>query len=361
MTAVVAVLLLPAAPALAHGSGGSDATNFASAVQGLATADADRNPVGSLTDPPAVTWRVLANDALLQVANDSGQELLVPGYDGEPYLRVGPQGVWENRNSPAVYLNADRYAQTAVPDGVSAGTDPEWVKVADEPVHAWHDHRIHWMAATLPPQVKADPAVETVVQDWTVPFTLDGRTLAVTGQLRWVPPPTWSPWLVAALAVTSAPLLVALRRPAGAARRRAWLRAAAVVIAVIVVIDAVHTVDDVFAVPATLTQNIVAFAQSAIFIVIAAFGAVKGWRGGDGAAIAVGAGGGALALGIGLTHLATLTSSQVATVLPVAFSRAVVAANLAVIVSAGTAAWFGREPLPDAPATSGAHASGVTP
>ncbi|MPZ29313.1 MAG: hypothetical protein GEV12_23725 [Micromonosporaceae bacterium] len=272
--------------------------------------------------------------------------------------------MWENRNSPAAYLNADRYAQTAVPDGVSADTDPEWVKAADDPVYAWHDHRIHWMAATLPPQVKADPAVETVVQDWTVPFTLEGRTLVVTGQLRWVPPPTWPPWLVAALAVTSAPLPVALRRPAGDARRRAWLRAAAAAIAAIVVIDVVHTVDDVFAVPATLTQNVVAFAQSAAFIAIAAFGAVRGWRGGDAAAVAVGAGGGALALGIGLTHLATLTSSQVATLLPVVFSRVVVAANLAVIASAAAAAWFGREPLPEAPATSGggrAHPTGATP
>lgn len=204
---------------------------------------------------------------------------------------------------------------------------------------------------------------ETVVQDWTVPFTIDGRTLAVTGQLRWVPPPVWWPWLVAALAVTAAPLLAALRHPSGDARRRAWLRAGGVVIAAIAVIDFIHTVDDVLAVPATLTQNVLAVSQSAMFIAIGVFGAVKGWRGRDGASVSVGVGAGALFVGIGMTHFATLTSSQVATVLPAAFSRAVVAANLAVIVSAGAAAWLGREPLPDGPAPSGgdcAQATGAT-
>lgn len=40
------------------------------------------------------------------------------------------------------------------------------------------------MAATLPPQVKGNSGVETVVQNWTVPFTLAGERLGVQGQLR---------------------------------------------------------------------------------------------------------------------------------------------------------------------------------
>jgi len=37
---------------------------------------------------PGVTVRVAA-DARLELANDTGRDLLVLGYDGEPYLKVG--------------------------------------------------------------------------------------------------------------------------------------------------------------------------------------------------------------------------------------------------------------------------------
>ncbi|MGH8886393.1 MAG: hypothetical protein ACRDYX_14695 [Egibacteraceae bacterium] len=347
VAAVTALLVLPAAPAFAHGGGGSDASNFASTINGLATLDGKGNPAGPPVDPPDVEWRVLANDALLQVTNRSGQELAVPGYSGEPYLRVGPEVVWVNRNSPAYYLNSDRYAQASVPEGVSAEAEPDWVKVSSKPVSAWHDHRIHWMSPALPPQVVATRAEQAVtVNDWVVPFTIGSRQLAVTGQLRWFPPTPWWPWLLAGLAVTGLPLVTALRRPAGAGRRLALIRAGAVVLGVLAAVDVVHAVDDVLAVPLGFTQNALAFLQSTLSIAIAGWGAYRGWRGDDGAPAALAIGAGALAVGSGLTHLPTLVSSQVATVLPVWFSRAVIAANLAVAASVGFAVWRGREPLP---------------
>ncbi|MGH8910652.1 MAG: hypothetical protein ACRD0K_30195 [Egibacteraceae bacterium] len=59
-----------------------------------------------------------------------------------------------------------------------------------------------------------------------------------------------------------------------------------------------------------------------------------------------------LAAGIGLTHLGVLGSSQVATVLPVWFARAVIATNLAVAATVGVTVWRSREPLP-APVMAG--------
>lgn len=71
--------VLPAAPALAHGGGGvTDAPNFTSTIAGV-TLDENRQPTGP-GEAQAVSWRVLANDALLQVTNTSGTELLVSGY-----------------------------------------------------------------------------------------------------------------------------------------------------------------------------------------------------------------------------------------------------------------------------------------
>jgi len=37
--------------------------------------------------------------ARLRLRNATGQEVVVLGYAGEPYLRVGPAGVFENRRS----------------------------------------------------------------------------------------------------------------------------------------------------------------------------------------------------------------------------------------------------------------------
>lgn len=319
-------LVLLAAPALAHAGGGSDATNYRSAVVDVR--------------PPAagVSWRVLAGDALLQVVNRTGEELTVSGYQGEPYLRVGPDGVFENRNSPAAYLNNDRLAQTPVPETADPRAEPAWVRVGDRPTFAWHDHRIHWMASTLPPQVQADPNQPVLVNAWQVPFTLAGREAVVAGELRWVPGPVWWPWPLAAGLLALAPVMLAVRRASGEQRRRAALRSAALVLAAVAVLDVLHTVDDLVAVPATVAENITAGLQAGLFIAVAFFGAWRAWRAGDGAATALLVGAAALTVGIGLLHLATLTRSQVASMLPAWVARAVTAANLVLPLPAVAAA-----------------------
>lgn len=351
-----AMLVATASPALAHGGGGPDASNYASTVTGVVTAAGDGTPTSTPADLANVSWRVLANDALLQVVNRSGRELVVPGYSGEPYLRVGPDGVWENRNSPAAYLNADRFAQTQVPQSADAEAKPVWVRVSDGPAYAWHDHRIHWMSPALPPQVVASRGAETLVNDWAVPFALGDRAFVVRGNLRWIPPPPWWPWLLGALTLLCLPLLAALRVSSGEPRRRALVRVGAVLLSAMVVIDVVHSVDDIVAVPATVGQNLAAGLQSALFIAIAAYTAVVAWRGGPGAATAAGIGAGVLALGIGFSHLSILSSSQVASLLPDWFSRAIVGANLAVAVPLIAVAVFTSqydEPAPAETAVEG--------
>ena len=97
-----AALAPAAAPAAAHDGGGSGATSYRSEVVDV--------PV------EGVGWDVLAGDALLWARNDSDRELVVLGYQGEPYLRIVPgKGVFENQRSPATYLNVDRFGAGAVP------------------------------------------------------------------------------------------------------------------------------------------------------------------------------------------------------------------------------------------------------
>ena len=322
------MLITGAAPAWAHGGGGSDATNFRSEVGAVVEgSEGDLDGPGVQLD--GVQWAIRALDSYLEVRNTSSQELLVTGYEGEPYLRIGPDGVFENRKSPAVYLNLDRFAETAVPEGVSADAEPEWVEVAATPMYRWHDHRVHWMSATEPPQVATDRSAVHVIQEWAVPFTLGGDAFSVTGQLRWFPPPPAWPWVAVAAAVVLIPLGLGAATSKAAARGTRLIRVSAFLLAALVVLDVAHAVDDVLAVPATLQENILATLQSLAFIGIGAYGAVRGWRNRDIGVTAIGAG--ALALGVGVTHFGSLTSSQVASLWPSAITRQIIALNLVLL------------------------------
>ena len=84
-------------------------------------------------DGGELRWRVLGNDALLERRNAGDTEVVVSGYEGEPYLRVGPDGDFENVASPASILNDDRYGLGTIPPGVSAAEEPRWERPGTGP------------------------------------------------------------------------------------------------------------------------------------------------------------------------------------------------------------------------------------
>ena len=119
-----------------------------------------------------LTVQVLAGDDQLRLRNDTGRELVVEGYDGEPYLRFRADGgVFRNANSPASYLNEERYGDVTVPVSASKNAQPRWERVASGRQYDWHDHRIHWMSEIDPPKVRAAKDETHHVFDWTVPAT----------------------------------------------------------------------------------------------------------------------------------------------------------------------------------------------
>jgi hypothetical protein len=136
---------------------------------------------------PGVDARVLDFDDRLEIEVEQGVEATVLGYEDEPYVRVLADGTVEvNRRSPTAYLNEDRFANVDVPAAADAEASPEWDAVAAQGRYSWHDHRIHYMARDVPPQV-ADESVETKVFDWTVPIEVDGERQRIAGTLTWVP------------------------------------------------------------------------------------------------------------------------------------------------------------------------------
>jgi hypothetical protein len=78
-----------------------------------------------------------------------------------------------------------------------------WKHVSDTPVALWHDHRVHWMSASLPVVVAADPAVTHQVYSWTVKFLIDGHPATATGTLNWTPGPSPLPYYTLIIAIVA--------------------------------------------------------------------------------------------------------------------------------------------------------------
>ncbi len=189
--AAAAALLLAGAPlALAHGGN----PNMRSEVTAVTPA----------TD--GVTVTVLNYDDRLELHNTSGKPVVIEGYRKEPYARVlGDGTVQVNTNSEAFYLNDDRFGDVSVPKGLAE--QPRWKLVSRSGRFEWHDHRMHWMSKSTPPQVKNENA-RTHIFDWKVPITVAGAPGTIAGTLDWVPLPGGS--LPTGLIWISALVLIAL-------------------------------------------------------------------------------------------------------------------------------------------------------
>ncbi len=188
-----------------------------------------RSTVLAVAPPGApLTAAVVGGDSFLEMTVVPGHEVVVSGYENEPFLWVKADGtVEENTQSPAHYLNRDRYATTKVPDTVKAKNPPQWVPVGSGHRALWHDHRIHFMGRTGQLQD---------VQPWSVPLTIDGTAGHIDGTQIPMRAPSALPWFLAIGAVGLLPIV--------AGRGRTWLIALAILAA---------------SVPAALIANALAF------------------------------------------------------------------------------------------------------
>jgi hypothetical protein len=192
-------------PTGAHGVAGIQPSNYETRV---------------LRIVPAVHGLSMRVDDLgnkLELDNGTGREITVLGYDNEPYLQVGPAGVFQNVRSPAVYLNQTRTGTTPVPKFANPAAAPQWQRIGSGTVVRWHDHRAHWLGAGNPPEVQRDPGAQHEVLHWTVSLVRAGAPIAVHGDVVWVPGPSAWPWVGIAVAFALLILVLAatrLARPA---------------------------------------------------------------------------------------------------------------------------------------------------
>jgi hypothetical protein len=135
---------------------------------------------------PGVSFEVLSYDSYMQLLDQHGHEVVIDGYEGEPYARVLKDGtVQVNERSPAYFLNDTRFPTTQVPASANPKAPPKWKTVDDSGTFLWHDHRMHYGSTATPPQV-TDASRKTKIFDYTIPLRIDGRKGAIDGTLYWV-------------------------------------------------------------------------------------------------------------------------------------------------------------------------------
>jgi hypothetical protein len=193
------VLLVGATPASAHAAEGGApvADDYAYRID-------DFEP-----GVEGVTLTHLATTGQLELVNRSEVEVTVLGYSDEPYLRVGPDGVWRNERSPATYLDADPSGKATVPAAADATAQPDWVQVSEGTTVRWHDHRSHWMGGAP----TGDTDGERIdIAHWSIPFLVGDRRVDATGTTSWAPGPDPLPSLVVIGVLAVALAVVGLTR-----------------------------------------------------------------------------------------------------------------------------------------------------
>lgn len=207
--ALLAALALSAGAALVPARATAKAEQQQSPLSDQGSSPNYRSSIVSLSPRTrGLELQVLQFSDRLLLRNGTGRTVEVQGYEGEPYARIQANGAVEvNTRSPAYYLNRSFYGNVTVPPAASASARPRWKLVDGTGQFEWHDHRIHWMSPTLPPQVK-DKGRRTLIFDWRVPIAVGARRGAVAGQLYWVPQSSQAP--TAAIAVGAAIVVLGL-------------------------------------------------------------------------------------------------------------------------------------------------------
>ncbi|MGC4805193.1 hypothetical protein [Micromonospora sp. DT233] len=185
VVAGLVAVLTGAAPAAAHGGEAPQGTDYRAEVTSVAPAR------------PGLTVRAVEAGVRLELVNRTGRAIEVIGYSGEPYLRVGPDGVFENSRSPATYLNRTLAEGATLPAEADPAAAPHWQRIDDGTTARWHDRRALWQESDPPAQVLADPTREQRVRAWTIPLRDGTEPVEIRGTLDWVPPPDPYPWWVA--------------------------------------------------------------------------------------------------------------------------------------------------------------------
>ena len=348
--ALVAVLVagvgvvLAAEPASAHGLGGVEPTNYESRLRRVSPSI------------DGIDVEVVDLGTKLALTNRTARDVIVLGYDDEPYLRVGPRGVFENTRSPSTYINRSTAVTTDAPRTADSSAPPRWKPVSSGHTATWHDHRAHFMGEEDPPAVRRAPDHRLVFDRWTVTIRYGDRTITARGEIAWVPPP--SPWSFVIAAIVLALAVFA------ASRTRWWTWVMAGSLVVIVVADALHIVGLWDASTASTGTKLAESAYSLGGLVLGFLAlAWMARRGANAAVPLVLVATIVLVIAGGLADVTTLGHSQILTAFPETVARVLVTLTLGLgvgLAAAAGARLHSSAPMRPRPQTREREAATVT-
>jgi hypothetical protein len=182
--AVVAALVLPSA-ALAHvGKSALVATNFDARITGVQPSN------------NAVRAKVVDGDGQLWLDVSPEATVLIPGLQGEPFLRFDSGGVFVNLRS--FTAESDRILRVGLRPDLDPHARPLWHRLSSGHSYLWHDHRLH----AREPLARGHRGA-AVLGHWSVPLLIDGRHHALRGELVYRPPGSAWPWILIAGALAA--------------------------------------------------------------------------------------------------------------------------------------------------------------
>ena len=291
---VAGVALVLPGPAAAHVHSSRSAVDFRASAAPL------RAPLAG-----AVGVRIYRSDLALGLTLLGHHRVVVLGYLGEPFLRLGPAGVYVNDASPTAA--GTKLAPPAHRRGI------DWRLRSRRPQVIWHDARLRGLTRGVHHG------------KWSVPLVVDGRRASLEGTIERVDPPSGRGWLAIGLAFAALTgVLLALRS------QRA-LRTACTALGALAGAATLLTAAG-FSAGATASEAIwVESANEAAFILVGGVILARGSR--DARALA---GGfiGFVALVTGLTRLPVLSHGIVLSALPGQLARLAVVLS----ISSGAAA-----------------------
>ena len=325
-------LLVSAAPAGAHGLGGLKPTNYETVLQGVTP------------HVPGLDVRILDLGTKVELTNHARTDVVVMGYAGEPYLRVGPHGVFENRRSPATYLNRTTTITSKPPASADASAPPVWQRVSSDTTARWHDHRAHFMGTADPPEVARDPGTRHVVDNFRIPLRVGSEAVVARGQIVYEPPPSPWPWVIGAVLLAALVFVLA--------RTRSWPIVFTVVLALLTLTEIVHVIGLWGGSSASGGTKLGESAYSIAGILLGLVGLGWIWRKGAESAVPL-----VLVAAIflfvagGMADVTTLGKSQIPSTLPAGVARLLVAVTLGLGAGLSVAAAVRLRPTtPVAPA-----------
>jgi hypothetical protein len=101
----------------------------------------------------------------LVLTNDSQKTVTVLGEEGEPFLQIGPSGVYANVESPTTYRSSVPSRDVA-PTDIDPKATPVWSRFSEEATWTWFDPRLRFEGGR---------------ESWKVPLSVGGNAATIEG------------------------------------------------------------------------------------------------------------------------------------------------------------------------------------